>query len=153
MHAFYSSELIKTISEEDKRDKHRQRLKTIFLPPAIFCDFRVRFLNGRCQLKITMQHKKLFNSISFSKTYQRPEAITTQWRYWLKLYTRKFSALEWKLGPLQNPYQCTEQFASANMGDTYFAEKIDAEMKTFPWHYPEQYILSDFIPSPCNFPV
>ncbi|KAL9971113.1 hypothetical protein ACROYT_G023600 [Oculina patagonica] len=39
------------------------------------------------------------------------------------------------------------------MGDTYFAEKIDAEMKTFPWNYPEQYILSDFIPSPCNFPV
>jgi len=39
------------------------------------------------------------------------------------------------------------------MGDAYFAEKIDAEMKTFPWSYPEQYILSDFIPSPCNFPV
>lgn len=39
-----------------------------------------------------------------------------------------------------------------NMGDTYnFAEKIDAEMKTFPWNYPDQYILSEFIPSPCNF--
>ncbi|KAJ7393325.1 hypothetical protein OS493_006295 [Desmophyllum pertusum] len=40
------------------------------------------------------------------------------------------------------------------MGDTYFTEeKIDAEMKSFPWNYPEEYILSDFVPSPCNFPL
>lgn len=38
------------------------------------------------------------------------------------------------------------------MGDSYnLVEKIDAEMKTFPWNYPDQYVLSEFIPSPCNF--
>lgn len=46
------------------------------------------------------------------------------------------------------------KLAGVNMGDTYFTEeKIDAEMKSFPWNYPEEYILSDFVPSPCNFPL
>ena len=37
------------------------------------------------------------------------------------------------------------------MGDTYLYEKIDAEMKTFPWNFPEKYILSEFLPSPATF--
>ena len=69
--------------------------------------------------------------------------------------TRKFSVLDlnesWDHCKILQNAQMSS--SSTNMGEAYFAEKIDAEMKTFPWHYPEQYILSDFIPSPCNFPV
>ncbi|CAH3038712.1 unnamed protein product [Porites lobata] len=39
------------------------------------------------------------------------------------------------------------------MGDTHFYEKIDAEMKTFPWNYPEQYMISEFLPSPGAGPT
>lgn len=45
-----------------------------------------------------------------------------------------------------------ELISQTIMGDSYnLVEKIDAEMKTFPWNYPDQYVLSEFIPSPCNF--
>lgn len=39
------------------------------------------------------------------------------------------------------------------MSDTHFYEKIDAEMKTFPWNYPEQYMISEFLPSPGAGPT
>lgn len=37
------------------------------------------------------------------------------------------------------------------MGETYIYEKIDAEMKTFPWNFPEKYSLPEFLPSPATF--
>jgi len=40
----------------------------------------------------------------------------------------------------------------ANMGETYdLYQKIDAEMKTFPWNFPEKYSLPEFLPSPAIF--
>ena len=99
------------MTKEINTDKVQKSL----LPPAIFCDFRVRILNGICQKIISMPHNTGFqwNLISMVISATGNDNSTT---ISLVPTTRKFWVLEWKLGPLQNPTECTDELVKYKHG-------------------------------------